>query len=647
MQTFSLKANIVIVYNGRRLRLDKRLMNGQLLFKDEFGEPVILAEPDFYSAYEKKELVLDPEQPFVESVPLVRNAPPDLTCFPSTHSAEALRRRKYLDALLEPDSDELPPRGVLAQRISEVARLINDVNRPPSAATVYRWFKRYARGKCVVQLVPHHCQKGRPAAISGEVEDVLQTTLEEDYLKSERPTVAQMYEAFRWRIRNINKERLPSKQLALPSEMTVRRYIDRLEEYEVDCKRFGKYAADQKHRNAIGQLQVGTILDRWEIDHTLLDVLLVDPETGEVIGRPYITVILDRYSRVVMGFLIHISAPNTETVLRAIERAIRPKHAWLKRFPKVVNEWRARGLPLYIVPDNAAEFHAVRLTLAFNELGIEVLYPRSRGPQKKGGIERFFRTLAIDLIHRLPGTTFSNPKERGNYPSEKKACLTLQELEAAITKWVVDRYHQQPHRGLKGRTPAEVWNDGESKRKPRLPIDLDALESILSLRENVRLHHYGIEVDSQKYHSDELAELRHRVGQDAHVDVRFRDDLGYVWVHDPMRNVFLQVPNKDKRMIGLSRDLYRAAQERVKEAKGNADDADAVFEAYRDIMADAEQAQKSNKLRKRRAAALMKLDKEGQTRPAVQSSSDQTDQAPQSFEFDENTPVLSMRPRMS
>jgi putative transposase len=346
----------------------------------------------------------------------------------------------------------------------------------------------------------------------------------------------------------------------------------------------------------------------------------------------------------VMSFWVHITPPNTGSVLLTIERAIRPKHAWLERFPNVQNEWRSRGLPRYIVPDNAAEFHANNLIMAFDELGIEVLFPRSRGPQHKGGIERFFRTLAMDLIHRLPGTTFSNIQERGDYPSEKLACLTLPELEAAITKWIVDCYHQRPHRGLKGLTPAEVWKKGELKRSPRLPTDLDALESILAHRDNARLHHYGIEVDCQQYHSDELAELRLRVGQAASVDVRFRDDLGYVWVRDPIRNVFLQVPNKDKRMNGMSRDIYRAARKRIKEANGNPDNMDAVFEAYDQIMADVDLAKKSNKLRKRRAAAQAQLDKEGQSRTVVKSSSDQSEQAPQTFEFDSNTPVLPIRP---
>ncbi|WP_340141165.1 transposase family protein [Pseudomonas poae] len=134
---------------------------------------------------------------------------------------------------------------------------------------------------------------------------------------------------------------------------------------------------------------VSHILERWEIDHTPLDVLLVDEETGLVIGRPFMTVVVDKFSRMVMGYLLHLAAPNTESVLRVIERAIRPKTDLLQRFPKVKNEWRAHGMPARIVPDNAAEFHADDLAEGFDDLGIEILYPLQELLRKKEPLKGF------------------------------------------------------------------------------------------------------------------------------------------------------------------------------------------------------------------------------------------------------------------
>lgn len=646
MLTFSLKQNLAVEMKGRHLVLTGRLMNRKLAFKDEFGEPLVMTEKEFYSAYEKKDILVSEEQPVLGRVPSVRNAPPDLTCWPKAHAEEALRRAAYLDELLQEGNGVLPGNGKLMGLIQGIATRRNDA-KPPSPSTVRRWARIYLRGKCTVRLVPAHNMKGRTHVVKGRLEELLEETLETSFLKEERPRVNQLYDAFVLRVEEENTHLLPADQLKLPSEMTVRRYIDRLDPYLLDCARLGKYAADNKHRDATGKLLVKQILDRWEIDHTLLDVLVVDPVTGKVIGRPYITVVLDRRSRMVMAFLIHLAAPNTESVLRVIERAIRPKVAWLENHPEVENDWPARGLPLVIFPDNAAEFHALDSVLAFDELGIEILYPRSRGPQMKGAIERFFRTLAVALIHCLRGTTFSNSRERGDYPAEERACLTLQELEALVLRWVVDVYHQKPHRGLYGKTPAEVWRAGETERTPRLPNDLDALEAVLGLRRPAtRVHHYGIELDGQQYHCPELGELARRLGADARVDVRYRDELGYVWVRDPFRNTFLQVPNKDKEMVGMSRDIYNAARARVRDEKGDANDRHRVRVAYASIMAEAEAARQSNKMRQRRFATKTKTDPNGQPRSSQGAEVAAASPVPvPAYEPPSELPAMSIRPR--
>ena len=629
MQTFSLKTGLALHLNGRQLFIDKRLIDRRLSLKDELGEPRVLTEDEFYRYYDKKELTIDPEQPHLGRIPTTTNAPPDLSCFRKPHAEEAIRRRDYLSRLMGPDEVVLPPDSELSTRITAIASAISDKKRPPSNSTIRRWFRAFRATKCVVQLVPKHHRKGRPGTLRGDVEEFLQDTLHEEFLKKEPQSISQLYQIFRDRLIDLNKQRLPSKTLALPCEMTVRRYIERLDPYAVDVAQLGKFAGAKKHRNAIGELTVKQIQDRWEIDHTLLDVLIVDPETGEVIGRAYITVVIDRYSRLVMSYLIHLAAPNTESVLRVIERAIRPKQAWLERFPSVTNTWAARGLPLRVVPDNAAEFHADDLVQAFNELGIEILYPRSRGPQMKGAVERFFRTLNDGLVHRLPGTTFSNTKQRGDYPSEKLACLTLSNLESCVIKWIVDVYHQKPHRGLGRKTPAQVWELGESQRSLSMPTDLDSLESVLASRKMAPVHHYGIETDGVIYHSDELGELRLRLDDGEKVNIRLRDELGHIWVKDRFRNHFILVPAKNKQFIGLSRDIYREARKRVTEKQRNAKDHDAVVVAYRQIMAEADAAKASNKLRKRRQAAKARLDKEGQVRPDPQMPEKST--APKRF----------------
>lgn len=99
-------------------------------------------------------------------------------------------------------------------------------------------------------------------------------------------------------------------------------------------------------------------------------------------------------------------------------------------------------------------------------------------------------------------------------------------------------------------------------------------------------------------------------------------------------------------MVGMSRDVYRAARQRVKERGGDSSNPDAVFEAYRQIMADVEVAKKSNKLRKRRYAAQMELDKEGRQREIKPAANESLPTAqPTLFDFEPPPPPLEIRPR--
>lgn len=616
MQSFSLKPGLVVCRDGRTWVFRRRTMDNRFQLHDENGEIWTITEVEFYLLYERRELVIDLEQPHLGVVPQITNAPRDLSTFAPNLVGEALRRQKYLVGLLDADG-KLPPKVELHRRIAEIGQAISDKKRPPSPGTICRWVLAFRVTRCIVRLVPRHWLKGRKAVIEGDIEDLLLDVINEVYLKPERIPILTVWRGFKDRVELHNRNAAPSALLTLPSRSSVYRYVERLDPYLVDCARFGKRVADLNSRVAATEMQVRQILDRWEIDHTLLDVLIVDSETGKVIGRPYLTVVLDRASRMVMAFLIHLGAPNTESVLRVIDRAIRPKNEWLSRYPKVINAWPARGLPSRLMPDNAAEFHAGNIHLAFNDLGIELMYPRTRGPQMKGAVERFFRTINVGLIHHLPGTTRSNVKDKGDYPSEKFACLTLHELDGHILEWVVDCYHQKPHRGLKNKTPAEVWKNGESERPIHLPADLDSLECILSMRDQKVLQHYGVDFPGLRYNMPELGPLRQKLAPGEKVDVRYRDELGHIWVYDKFRKLFHKVPCTNSDAVGMSRDVYDQAREMARKEGRDAENFTVAHHAYQRIMADVAVAKQSNKLRQRRNAAKNEIDKEGQPRAKI------------------------------
>lgn len=323
MQIFSLSPGLAVTVNERYLVFRSRLVDRRLHFTDELGEPVLMREKDFYTGYAQRSICVIPDQPKLGYTPQQKNAPRDLSTFPPEHAEEALRRRPYVDALLGYPG-KLPRKEELKEVINSVWEKGKTSVKAPSIATVKRWLSRY-KWRSVTALVPQHEQKGRHMLIHGVLEELLLGVINEHYLTDQRKPVTKVFSEFEGRIKEYNQHRLKAEHLICPSRMTVYRFIEGLNPYLVDAARLGKHAANQKHRRAIDQLQVDGICHRWEIDHTFLDVMLIDPDTGLVIGRPYLTVVLDRYSRMVMAYLLHFAAPNTESVLRVIERAICPK----------------------------------------------------------------------------------------------------------------------------------------------------------------------------------------------------------------------------------------------------------------------------------------------------------------------------------
>ena len=80
--------------------------------------------------------------------------------------------------------------------------------------------------------------------------------------------------------------------------------------------------------------------------------------------------------------------------------------------------------------DNAKEFHSEALRKGCEQHGITLAYRPVAQPHFGGVVERVLGTL-MDMVHQLPGTTFSNIHARGTYDAEGRAVLTLAELETS------------------------------------------------------------------------------------------------------------------------------------------------------------------------------------------------------------------------
>jgi putative transposase len=371
-------------------------------------------------------------------------------------------------------------------------------------------------------------------------------------------------------------------------------------------------------------------------------VLLICKLTKLVLGRPWLTLAIDRKSRMIVGFYISFHAPSAYSVLYCLRMAIMPKDHILKRFKGIRGRWPARGIPDLVVSDNGMELHAESIEVVTYELGIEHQYCGVADPEMKGAIERLFRTVNMDLFHQLPGTVFSNPRHRADYPSEKLACLDLETFIEILVRWIVDIYHNTPHRALNGYTPQQVWEADEANRVIELPAYPEQLETIVAIATERTVFHYGIAVDNLFYNSVQLQTLFCAAEEKLVLPVRHHEhDVGYIHVQDPGTREFFKVPAvKQDYAAGLNRHVHLLVCAEARHRFGDGWRDEELLEVKAEIQAIVEAAIRDKKMSTRKGAAVAAaLDSEAVISPNVDEMAEALDAAQRPIRLDAPPPV--------
>ncbi len=234
------------------------------------------------------------------------------------------------------------------------------------------------------------------------------------------------------------------------------------------------------------------------------------------------------------------------------------------------------GKPQQLYLDNGAEFKSEALRRGCEQHGIQLSYRPPGKPHYGGIVERVIGTM-MAMVHELPGTTFSNPSQRGAYNSDRLAALTLHELQ----RWLalaVARYHEQVH-GTTWQTPAARWAEGIAASGTPATVTNESafLVDFLPVIRRT-LTRTGFVIDHVHYFADVLKPwIARRHGMDRFVIRRDPRDLSRIWVLDPDGNSYLEVTYRTLSHPPLSLWEHRAALERLR-AEGRAQvDEDALF----------------------------------------------------------------------
>jgi len=361
---------------------------------------------------------------------------------------------------------------------------------------VYEILRRYRADPRTTSLVLATGGTSKGAdRLAPEISAVIERSIEQFYLKRQKLTGAALFSVVQHECRKAG--------LKPPSLNAVRRRVAAKPAAKVVRAREGAAVAEQRFRPVPGHLTTAWPLDVLQMDHTLVDLIVVDEAARRPIGRPWLTLAMDVDSRMVAGFLISLDPPCATSVALALAHAVMPKIRWLAE-REIRLPWPVAGLPRAVHVDNAKEFHSFALERGCRQHGICLDHRPVRTPRYGGHIERLMGTL-MGRVHELPGTTFSNVRARGDADPEAVASLTMRELEMAFALDVLGPYHMEVHSAL-GIPPLAAWSERLTRRPqpPSVPLDgTQWLQDFLPFKE-VTVRREGIRLHSIFYYDDVL-----------------------------------------------------------------------------------------------------------------------------------------------
>jgi putative transposase len=521
--------------------------------------------------------------------------PPDLVSVPEEEWQAAVERFEILKPLITMDRAK--------RTLTDIKRAARVLGRHP--VTVYRWIENYKRCERLSVFLRKRRSDRGTSRLSSNVEKIIDTAIKSVYLTAEKPTMTAVTE-------EVYLQCFKNKIKKKPAPNTIRARILALSDHLRVEKREGKKRAAEKYEPIKGHFPgADRPLAVAQIDHTPMDLIVVDEEHRQPIQRPLLTVVIDVYSRMVLGFAIYLEKPSAFTTGLAIAHAVLPKEDWLAGVG-VQAEWPCWGKMCTIHCDNAKEFRGTVIGRACQDHDIAVEHRPPREPRYGGHIERGFGTW-LTRARRLKGTTFSNVEQKGDYDSEGRAIMTRAELEKWFTIYVAKVYANSYHSGIKT-TPLAKYKEGilgtadrSGSGLPDRVAEPTAFMLDFMPFEERTIQEYGVVIDHIFFWDDALRPWIHaRDPEDSKRPRKFTfriipRDMREVYFRDPTSNTYIPIPYRDRTRPPVSRWEIQAAEKRLREAGYARVDEVLIFQAVEEMRRlEQESEHKTKKARRAR-----------------------------------------------
>ncbi|PWZ65693.1 transposase, partial [Staphylococcus pseudintermedius] len=216
----------------------------------------------------------------------------------------------------------------------------------------------------------------------------------------------------------------------------------------------------------------------WQADHTLLDIYILDQKGN--INRPWLTIIMDDYSRAIAGYFISFDAPNAQNTALTLHQAI-----WNKNN----TNWPVCGIPEKFYTDHGSDFTSHHMEQVAIDLKINLMFSKVGVPRGRGKIERFFQTVNQTFLEQLPGYINNN--------DTSSDLIDFQNFEEKLRYFLIEDYNQKEHSAIQS-TPINRWNSNHFF--PNMPSSLEQLDLLLlEIPKSRKIHSDGIHFQGFRY----------------------------------------------------------------------------------------------------------------------------------------------------
>jgi len=233
-----------------------------------------------------------------------------------------------------------------------------------------------------------------------------------------------------------------------------------------------KWAKD--HRALRGRADDGVLgpCHRFEIDATIADIYLVSRYNANwIIGRPVVYVVIDVFSRMIVGLYVGLEGPSWEGARQALLNAFSDKTTFCASHGISIepDDWPCAHLPRELCADRG-EMLGLAAESIVSGLGITLAIAPPYRPDWKAVVESRFRLLnQLSQIHWTPGGVAERVRERGGRDYRLDATLDLGEFTQIMIKSVIHHNHHREQPDLLNQdmirsgiapTPIAMWNWG-------------------------------------------------------------------------------------------------------------------------------------------------------------------------------------------